>query len=323
MEKTAVNELAHWYLKNQRSLPWRQGKDAYAIWISETMLQQTTSVGVLPFYEKFLKKFPHLQSLAAAPLSEVLVAWAGLGYYSRAKNLHKCAQELVESDFPRTWSELIRLPGIGPYTARAISSLAFGEKVGVLDGNVIRVLSRFYNLPIAWWTTSGRKQLQELSDRAVQHGDPAVLNQAMMELGALLCRPQNPFCHLCPLAHNCQAKQKKTFQELPLRKPKKAKEIWHWKIYWHHKKGKIALTPNNYLPFLRGQWVFPGQAAHKARPPKVYSLKHHITHHEIYANIKSTDSLPSRFEKIRWVKPDDFPKINPSSLLQKTLRVIL
>lgn len=324
MKNSDIVKLSEWYEQNYRQLPWRQYKKPYPIWISETMLQQTTSVGVLPYYEKFMRLFPTVQILAKAPLTEVLSAWSGLGYYSRARNLHKCAQILAKgTHFPKTWSELIQLPGIGPYTSRAISSLAFEEAVGVLDGNVIRILTRYHSLKIEWWKNAERQKLQDLADSIVKNGKPSILNQAMMELGASLCRPQNPFCHLCPVASHCLARKNQNVQELPFKKPKRAKEIWLWEVYIHSKNGKVALIENNYLPFLKGQWLFPGNARKKTLAPKKYSVKHNITHHEIYVKVTPLSSLPSHFKKVKYLTPDDIPKINPSSLLQKTLSTIL
>ena len=315
-----VKKLTKWYNENFRALPWRQHKDPYPIWISETMLQQTTSVGVLPFYEKFLAKFPRLDDLAKAPLEEVLEAWAGLGYYSRARNLHKCAKALVElKNFPQTWSKLIELPGIGPYTSRAISSLAFEEAVGVLDGNVIRILSRYYELPLEWWKTKERQQLQGLADKAAQQDQSSIVNQAMMELGATVCRPQNPFCHLCPVAKKCKSRINNTQSQLPLKKPKKTNELWQWNAQLHFKKNKVALIKNNYLPFLKGQWIFPGSALKKKSAPKKFHVKHNITHHEIFVKVSRTEPLSNLDKNIKWVSLSELPKHNPSSLLQKAL----
>ncbi|MCB0389797.1 MAG: A/G-specific adenine glycosylase [Bdellovibrionales bacterium] len=319
-----IPKLEKWYKENFRRLPWRQHKKAYPIWISETMLQQTTSVGVLPYYEKFMKLFPTLKALATAPLEDVLFAWSGLGYYSRARNLHKCAQQVYKlGEFPKSWEELIKLPGIGPYTARAISSLTFEEKVGVLDGNVIRILSRFYNLSLPWWKANERKQLQSIVDQLAQQGTPSIVNQALMELGATICRPKNPYCHLCPMAKNCQSSLKGTQNELPLKKPKRQNEYWEWKVELHQKNNKIALIKNDYLPFLKGQWVFPGSAVKKKKAPIHFHVKHNITHHEIYMKIIKTSKTPSQNEKVKWVTRQNLAKINPSSLLQKALHADL
>ncbi len=320
MHKKEINNLQVWYKQNYRPLPWRKHKQPYPIWISETMLQQTTSVGVLPYYEKFLAKFPNLKSLAQAEEKDVLELWAGLGYYSRARNLHKCAKELYSlPEFPRTWSELIKMPGIGPYTSRAISSLSFDEAVGVIDGNVIRILSRFYHLPIEWWKPAGRHQLQTLADKIAQQGPPAILNQALMELGATICRPKNPHCQLCPIAKSCQTFSKKTKILLPLKKPKKKTEIWLWEPQLIEKNQNWALIKNLELPFLRNQWIFPGMGKRLNTPPNNFDFKHFITHHEIYVKIskKKNPSLPNR--DWEWISNTELPKVNPSSLIKKTI----
>ena len=216
------NNLQTWYEKNKRPLPWRQNKNPYFIWISETMLQQTTTAAVVPFFERFISRFPTLNSLAHAKESEVVEAWAGLGYYSRARNLHKSSKILNElKEFPKSYEELIELPGFGPYTSRSVSSIAFSQSVGVLDGNVIRILTRKHNLNIEWWKTKERRVLQDLADQYVKDKESSVINQALMELGATVCTPKNPKCILCPWLKSCEAKKNKTIDELPVKKAKK------------------------------------------------------------------------------------------------------
>ncbi|MCB0410907.1 MAG: A/G-specific adenine glycosylase, partial [Bdellovibrionales bacterium] len=164
LNRNGQRTLVEWFKTNHRPLPWRVNRDPYRIWISEVMLQQTTSRAVQPFFERFLKRFPNLKSLSQAKIEDVYEVWAGLGYYSRARNLLKTAQILGRTGFPKTFEELLKLPGLGPYTARSISSLAFEQRVGVLDGNVIRVLSRLSGEAISWWTTEGRTKLQGWAD---------------------------------------------------------------------------------------------------------------------------------------------------------------
>jgi len=313
--KSTVQNLQNWFVKNQRVLPWRQYKDPYSIWISETMLQQTTSVGVLPYYEKFLRKFPHLESLAYGSLEDVLELWAGLGYYSRARNLHQCAQQLLENkSFPKSWAELIKYPGIGPYTSRAISSLAFEEPVGVLDGNVIRVLSRYFDLELEWWKPQNRNLLQSIMDGAVEFGTPSLINQAFMELGATVCRPQSPHCQLCPLAKECLSRKHNTIASRPFKKAKKEGEIWLLNMNILTQKGKVLLTQEHELPFLKKQWMFPVAAKKIQHAPKDYHFKHSITHHDIFVKIQSTSKI---IKSGQWYQPAELKKINPSSLIQK------
>ncbi|HEY1079925.1 MAG TPA: A/G-specific adenine glycosylase [Bdellovibrio sp.] len=313
-------QLTQWYKKNLRPLPWRENKNPYRIWLSEVMLQQTTVVAVIPYFEKFLKKFPTVQDLANAPESEVLEAWAGLGYYSRARNLHKAAKALAAQGFPETAAELLELPGFGPYTSRAVASIAFGEKVGVLDGNVIRVLSRRYGLKLEWWNSKGRDILQSISNDLAALGSADVVNQALMELGATVCTPQKVTCMLCPWAATCVAREKNLVDTLPLKKPRKDSEVWVWKPLVSVKNSKVALIKNDYAPFLKGQMIFPGEIAKEKNKPKAYDAKHNITHHDIFIQISQRKSIPGK--NVEWVDIKDLKKINPSSLLQKVLHKV-
>lgn len=310
-------KLTQWYKKNRRQLPWRESKDPYRIWLSEVMLQQTTVVAVIPYFERFLQKFPTLADLASAPEARVLEAWAGLGYYSRARNLHKAAKALIDrGGFPETADELIALPGFGPYTSRAVASIAFGEKVGVLDGNVIRVLSRKYGLALDWWLPKGRQPLQELSDQMAQLGQPDLVSQGLMELGATVCTPQRVQCFMCPWADNCVARQQNKVEELPSKKPRRKSEVWVWQPEVHLNKGQVGLIKNDYAPFLKGQMIFPGTISQEKSKPKDYDVKHNITHHDIFIRIKTSAKKNPHLE---WVKLEDLSQVNPSSLLKKVL----
>ena len=192
-----------WYATRARQLPWRETGDPYRIWISEIMLQQTTVKAVIPYFNRFIKRFPTVKALADARIEDIYEQWAGLGYYSRARNLHKAAQEIASlKSFPKSHTELLKLPGFGDYTARAVSSQAFGEAAGVVDGNVIRVLSRRFGLPVEHWKNKEKKLLKQIADEYVEHGDPGVINQALMEVGSTICTPHNPTCWLCPLKKN-------------------------------------------------------------------------------------------------------------------------
>ncbi len=314
--------LLEWYNANHRDLPWRQNRDPYRIWISEVMLQQTTVAAVIPYYERFLKRFPTVKALASAPLEDVLEMWAGLGYYSRARNLHKAAIALNEKGFPQTAAELLELPGFGPYTSRAVSSLAFDEKVGVLDGNVIRVLSRVHGLDLDWWTPKARQVLQEAADDIASQGPSHLLNQGLMELGATVCTPQSPVCLLCPWKKQCVALKENRISELPKKRPRKQSEVWVWTAQVHRKGDQIALVQNDYAPFLKGQPIFPGTIKQQEQKPKTFDLKHGITHHDIYIRIEHLSSSPvkSKTGEIQWVSIKDLKKVNPSNLLTKVLQ---
>lgn len=318
--KNDHKQLTQWYGKNKRSLPWRENKNPYRIWLSEVMLQQTTVVAVIPYFEKFLSKFPTVQDLAQAPEAEVLEAWAGLGYYSRARNLHKAAKALAAGGFPKTAAELLELPGFGPYTSRAVASIAFGEKVGVLDGNVIRVLSRRFGLKLEWWNNKGRDQLQKISDELSLLGQADVVNQGLMELGATVCTPQKVLCMMCPWAATCVSREKNLVEKLPLKKPRKESEVWVWKPVVAVKNKKVALVQNDYAPFLKGQMIFPGEISQEKNKPKAYDAKHNITHHDIFIQITEKKSLAGK--KLQWIDLKELKKVNPSSLLQKVLHKV-
>ena len=287
------------------------------------MLQQTTVTSVIPYYNRFMKHFPTLNSLASAPEPDVIEHWAGLGYYSRARNLLKTAKEIRRlKKFPSSHSELIKLPGLGPYTSRAISSIAFKEPVGVLDGNVIRILCRLYNLKILWWRSAEKRFLQELADRAVQGVNSSRMNEAMMELGSTLCTPQSPSCLLCPLLGDCQSQKAGNESHLPLNRPKRKREIWIWKPRIYKRRNEIGFVKNDYAPFLSGQLVLPGSVQRQQQKPKKYDFRHSITHHDIYIQMQEINDKMKRQLKIvdmKWIKTHEVAKIVPSSLMKKTI----
>lgn len=320
---TAQRQLIDWYNQNKRTLPWRKDRNPYRIWISEVMLQQTTVAAVVPYYEKFMTRFPTVQKLAAAREADVLEMWAGLGYYSRARNLHKAAKNIVAlKGFPETANELIELSGFGPYTSRAVASLAFGEKVGVLDGNVIRVLSRFYGLKLNWWENKEKEKLQKLADELAFVDENSEINQGLMELGATVCTPKNPICLLCPWKSNCVAFREDLVAKLPLPKPKQDFEIWQWTLNpILNKKGEILLTPNQATPFLK-KMMFPHGNAEKTKSkPKKFDIKHGVTKYDIYISINTqTKALKNKDQT--WVALKDIKKINPTSLMTKILNFL-
>lgn len=313
--KTDHQKLISWYESHRRDLPWRISKDAYRIWISEVMLQQTTVAAVVPYYEKFMTLFPDVHVLANSPLEKVLENWSGLGYYTRARNLHKAAQILSKKGFPKSYLDLLEIPGMGPYTSRAVSSLAFDEKVGVLDGNVIRVLARKYGISTEWWKTPGRNELQMISDSLAQFGQSANLNQALMELGATICTPQKVSCGICPWNKNCLALSESKIELLPLKKPRKKSEIWIWKVNFQKKNNKIGLIKNEYAPFLKGQMIFPGTIEKSKIKPKLFSVKHSITHHDIFIQ-KIMAPAP---KNLKWIPIQDLKKINPATIMSKVI----
>lgn len=217
------NALINWYLQNKRELPWRETKNPYHIWLSEIILQQTRVAQGLPYYEQFLKSFPTVKDLSEAKEEIVLKHWQGLGYYSRARNLHATAQFItneLNGIFPKTYTELLQLKGVGEYTAAAIASFSFDEDVAVVDGNVFRVLARFFGIENDISQPKTKKQFQELANTLLPTGKAAIFNQAIMEFGAIQCVPKNPSCSSCVFNSNCFALQKNKINQLPFKSKK-------------------------------------------------------------------------------------------------------
>ena len=214
--------ILDWYDQNKRQLPWRSlNPNPYHVWLSEIMLQQTTVPTVIPYFLKFIEKWPTLQDLSKASLDSILIEWQGLGYYSRARNLHQCAyhiQNELGGRFPQSFESLIKLPGIGSYTAAAITSIAFDTKAAVVDGNIVRVLSRFFALETAY--PLSKPEIEKQAWKLTPQKRPGDYAQALMDLGSRICKPRNPLCESCPLVFWCQAYQKGTPQIYPLKNPK-------------------------------------------------------------------------------------------------------
>lgn len=217
-----VKNLLDWFSKNKRDLPWRKNKNPYRIWLSEIMLQQTTVQTVISYYDRFLKKFPTLKSVANADYSDLIPYWQGLGYYRRLKHFHQAARELISQkrNIPKTAKDLIKLPGLGSYTANAIASIAFNEAIGVVDGNVLRVISRLALIKDPIDLEKTKKTVGEICQNLIPKERPGDFNQALMELGSTICRPQKPLCLLCPLNQFCAALKKGKVDQLPVKKNK-------------------------------------------------------------------------------------------------------
>jgi A/G-specific adenine glycosylase len=313
------NKLLEWYRHNKRDLPWRANRDPYRIWISETMLQQTTTTAVIPFFERFVARFPDLKTLALAPVTAVVEAWAGLGYYSRARNLHKSAQALhTAGGFPRRFEELLEYPGFGPYTARSVASLAFDQQCGVVDGNVIRVLSRLGAQQWEWWNGKVRDEIQRQADAWVAQVSSYEMNQALMELGRTICTPKSPSCLLCPVRGECLAFKRELTSLIPKARPRRARELWLWRPVIQVRKGRLLLQKNESAPFLRGQWLLPATAERLKRKPKDYHYKHSITHHDIFVTV--SEELPTISKgATKWVSLKEIRQHVPVSLVHKAL----
>jgi len=290
-----ARDLLDWYQQHKRDLPWRRTSDPYAIWLSEIMLQQTQVATVIPYYERFLQKFPRVHDLAAAPLDDVLKLWAGLGYYSRARNLHKGAQTIVErfgGKIP-TSPELIReIPGIGAYTAGAILSIAYGLPEPLVDGNVARVFSRLFLLKGDWRKNPLKDQLwaharevqAALAQTKLKIKNPSGdLNQALMELGATVCTPQNPQCLLCPVSEHCSARAKGQQDQYPEVLTAKKSPVWKitaWLVT--DTKGRTLFAQRSADGLFGGLWEVPMEltAANATQKPK-RSITHILSHREL------------------------------------------
>ena len=225
--------LIDWYQKNRRDLPWRNTNDPYLIWISEVILQQTRVVNGIQYYERFIKRFPDLKTLANADLNEVLKIWQGMGYYSRARNLHETARAIVDSlhgQIPENYEELRKLKGIGDYTAAAILSFSFNKSYPVLDGNVFRVLSRIFGNYAPIDSSEGKKAFRKLAEELIDNKSPGIFNQAIMEFGALQCTPGMPDCRPCPFSNHCFAFKKKAISGLPVKQKRNSLK----KRYFHY-----------------------------------------------------------------------------------------
>lgn len=256
------NDLLTWWDDGHADLPWRRSGNPYHIWVSEIMLQQTQIATMLPYFDRWMLRFPTIATLSNASLDDVLKLWEGLGYYSRARNLHTAAQMVMEEldgQLPTQASELQKLKGIGRYTANAIASIAFNQAVPVVDGNVIRILSRLTDLPDDTTKTATKNKLWQLAGTLIPNQRTGDYNQALMELGQTICKPATPHCHICPLITQCLARQRGTQHERPLR-PKR-KKIPHFAvaagvIFREDAKFLIAQRPLDGL--LGGLWEFPG-----------------------------------------------------------------
>ncbi|MDX9981535.1 MAG: A/G-specific adenine glycosylase [Lentisphaeria bacterium] len=257
-----VHRLLAWYRRHQRQLPWRDDPSPYRVWVSEIMLQQTRVVAVQPYFARFLDRFPSLESLAAADQEEVLKVWEGLGYYSRARNLHRAARLVVAERgglIPATSVELAELPGVGPYTAAAIASIAFGEATPVVDGNVLRVVARHraWREDIAAVRTRNRVRAS-LEEAIAVSGDPSSFNQAMMELGALVCTPRQPQCVVCPLAGDCRALAENVVAELPVKRKRGAVPCYEIAVGLVFDGELVFIARRGEDQMLGGLWEFPG-----------------------------------------------------------------
>lgn len=330
-----LGPLYLWYRRYRRDLPFRLTRDPYAIWISEVMLQQTRVAAMLPRYAAFMKEFPDVESLASASEDAVVEAWKGLGYYSRARNLRRAAAEISKiGAFPRDRAALLRLPGIGPYTASAVLSISFGRHAAVVDGNVKRVLARLFLLDSA----AKQRSTEELAERLIAGTDPGEHNQAVMELGALVCLPDRPLCAGCPLKWQCLAFAQggeEAAAQLPGRKkePKRSTTI---DLLLDRSEAGILFLRDPNSRFLKNHWMLPARIAIEnhaqtehwsGRPGRAMTpFRHTITSHAITARVHASSAqvrlrIPSGAETARFSIVQGQKKA-ASSLMQKALRVL-
>ncbi len=336
--------LMAWYQVNKREMPWRGSSDPYKVWLSEVMLQQTRVDQATPYYLKFVASFPTVFDLAKADLHDVLMLWEGLGYYSRGRNLHKTAKVVVDTHggiFPETYESLMMLPGVGPYTAAAISSIAYAKPHAVVDGNVIRVMSRFFGIRDDVRSHHTKSTIQHVADELLDPAQPGEFNQAVMELGSLVCTPTNPSCDACPLSHWCVAFKMAQTDSIPYKSSKP-------KVPHHHivvaiisnEEGQLLIARRPENAMLGGLWEFPGgkveanepleQALHReileeldiriAIRDEFMHLKHTYSHFKITLHAFLCDHAggtptPRASSEIRWVDAEKlrefpFPKAN-------------
>ena len=253
-------QLIYWFEKDHRQMPWRETKNPYYIWISEVMLQQTRVDTVIPYFLRFIDAFPTVERLAAAEEGEVLRLWAGLGYYSRARNIHRGAKLICEvhnGKIPETRKELLKVPGIGPYTAGAVLSIAYGKPTAAVDGNVMRVFSRLFLIYEDISEGSTKKEMEKLCESVVSTVNPSAFNQGLMELGAMICTPTSPKCEICPLAFICKAREAGVQETLPIKKKKEPIKRINMELALLQKEDKILLTKRPSEGLLANLWALP------------------------------------------------------------------
>lgn len=337
---TFAAPLLAWYDHLGVELPWRGAEDPYPVWLSEIMLQQTQIETVKPYYARFLAAYPTVQALAAAPLDDVLKLWEGLGYYSRARNLHRAAQQIAERiaaghGFPATVDDLLSLTGVGRYTAGAIASIAFGVRAPVLDGNVIRVFARLLDLPDDVTQSATQAQLWQVAEHWLPETRTGDYNQALMDLGRLICKPRTPSCKECPISTYCAAYANGTQNERPVKAAKA--ETPHYNvaagIIWNE-RGEVLIAQRPLEGLLGGLWEFPGgkqepgetlaeclqrelreELAIEVEVGELYTkVRHGFTHFKITLHAftcrYASNAEPQRIgvRDFAWVTPDQFDK---------------
>jgi len=345
-ERYFSEKVVEWYEEHKRELPWRTTKDPYKIWLSEIILQQTRIAQGLPYYLRFIEAFPDVKQLAAASEEKVLRFWQGLGYYTRARNLHKCAKEVVakyHGEFPKTFEGLKALPGVGDYTAAAIASIAFGEPVAVVDGNVFRVFARVFGLDQPINTPDGKKLFVQLANKLIFGKNPDVHNQAVMEFGALHCTPKNPNCEVCIFKSECFAFARNLQNSLPVKlrtktsrkryfyyfaiqrgksflmKKREQKDIWHglYDFYLVEKKRRVNVQA------LMKEDALIRKATRVSEIVKISdAYKHVLSHQVIHATfvwLKAGNGFHASDESIEFYSKKEISELPKSVLISRFL----
>lgn len=296
--------LINWYSANKRDLPWRKTKNPYLIWLSEIILQQTQVKQGLPYYEAFVTQFPTVFHLAKADELQVLKLWQGLGYYSRARNLHFTAKHIaneLNGCFPDTYSDILKLKGVGDYTASAVASICFNEATAVVDGNVYRVLSRYFGVTTPINSTKGIKEFKTLAQELIYENDPATFNQAIMEFGAMQCRPKNPDCMFCPFRESCMAYNKGMVEELPVKLKKiKVKQRYFNFLVFFTEDQKTVLEKREGKGIWQNLYQFP-----------LVETDVNISYEEFLKIVKEHSLLKEKQFELR--QYNDLPKIHKLS----------
>lgn len=347
-----VPDLLNWYQHNARELPWRGSADPYAIWISEIMLQQTRVEAVIPYYQRWMERFPEVQTLSAATQQEVLAVWEGLGYYARARQLHSAAQLIVEKyggQLPRTAAELQRLPGIGAYTAGAIASIAFGADEAALDGNIRRVLARLFNVTEPIRTSAGERRLWQLARQHLPPGRAGEYNQALMDLGATLCTPRQPRCLACPIAAHCQAFALGLQEQRPVQADKTVLPHYIVTAAVITRRGQVLIAQRPARGLLGGLWEFPGgkqqpgedlhaclqreileELGVKVEPGQLLGTYQHaythfrVTLHAFCCRLPDGEQpRPLQVQQVRWAKPAELPSFPMGKIDRQIARKLL
>ncbi|MEJ6584194.1 MAG: A/G-specific adenine glycosylase [Crocinitomicaceae bacterium] len=311
---TFTRLITDWYRQNKRNLPWRETSDPYLIWISEIILQQTRVDQGINYYLTFKKNYPTISDLANASEESILNDWQGLGYYSRARNLHFSAQFIRDKHdgiFPTDYNEIKALKGVGSYTAAAVSSFAYNQKYAVVDGNVYRLLSRVFSIDTPIDSTEGIKYFQRLANELIDEKDPAIHNQAIMEVGAIICTPKNPNCDDCPLEAKCLAKSNGTFDNLPVKskKTKVRKRFFHYLIFLENNETIIEKRIEKDI--WQHLYQFPMIETDSSLIPESLILKdyvvqsqeitHILSHQKITAKFYNFNKIPKEKES-HWIK---------------------